>query len=61
LTVPDDLYRRVVGELSDSIFHSNWGLTSSEERKVDIRVALLVLAVVCFLFWVVVLIWGEKQ
>jgi hypothetical protein len=36
-------------------------LTSSEERKVDIRVALLVLAVVCFLFWVVVLIWGEKQ
>jgi hypothetical protein len=49
LTVPPDLYRKVVAEMSDNLLHPWYGCSkclSSDSGKADIRIALAILCVV---------------
>ena len=51
LTVPPDLYRRVVAEMSDNLSNPYWGMTKcfSDNDKADIRIAIFILVVVFFI------------
>jgi hypothetical protein len=62
LSVPDDLYRRVVSEMSDSLVPPYFGAFKccSETEKADIRIALAVLCVVFFLMFISTLEWPTE-
>lgn len=60
LTVPEDLYRRVVADLSSGVFQPHLGMTASHDHKVDIRVAIAVLVLVFFVLWVNVMVWPHQ-
>jgi len=60
ITIPDDLYRRMVGEMSAKVFPPYWGFfkcCNQESEPADIRLALVILSVVMFLLFVGSLEW----
>ena len=62
LTVPEDLYRRVVSEMSDAMVPPYFGAFKccSENEKADIRIALAVLCVVFILMFISTLEWPTE-
>ena len=54
MTVPDDLYRRVVAEMSHQIFPPCCGLFKccNDKERADIRWALAIIAVVLLLLFI---------
>lgn len=67
LVVPDDLYRRLVGEMSDAITGATGrcGCFVPEnghgyDRKVDIRIAAAIVAVTLLILLIATLDWGGK-
>jgi hypothetical protein len=59
LTVHDDLYRRIVAEMSEGLYKPYWGLSGclNENERVDIRVAIAVMAVIMFVLLINTFIW----
>mmetsp|Transcript_14491 Transcript_14491/g.33537 ORF Transcript_14491/g.33537 Transcript_14491/m.33537 type:complete len:186 (+) Transcript_14491:49-606(+) len=60
ITVPDDLYRRMVGEMSAKAFPPYWGFfkcCNQESEPADIKLALVILTVVMLLLFVGSLEW----
>jgi hypothetical protein len=59
LTVHDDLYRRIVAEMSEGLYKPYWGLSQclNENERVDIRVAIAVMAVIMFVLLINTFIW----
>jgi len=60
MTVPDDLYRRVVSEMSYALLPPWWGFfmcCNESGGHADIRLALAILAVVLFLIFVSTMEW----
>ena len=62
LTVPDDLYRRVVSEMSDALVPPYYGLFKCchETEKADLRLALIILFVVFLLIFISTLEWPTE-
>jgi hypothetical protein len=62
LTVPDDLYRRIVSEMSDSLVPPYLGFFKccSETERADIRLAIAVLFVVFVLLFISTLVYKEE-
>ena len=62
LTVPDDLYRRVVSEMSDSLTspYCGMGRCRQEDEHVDIRVALGILSVIFIFMFISTLEWPTE-
>ena len=60
MTVPDDLYRRVVAEMSYALMPPWWGCfmcCSESEGRADIKLALAILSVTLFLMFVSTMEW----
>ena len=60
ITIPDDLYRRMVAEMSAKLMPPYWGFLKcfhQESGRADIRLALVILAVVMSLLFVGSLEW----
>jgi hypothetical protein len=59
LTVHDDLYRRIVAEMSEGLTKPYWGLSGccNENERVDIRVAVAVMAVIMLVLLINTFIW----
>jgi len=60
ITIPDDMYRRMVGEISAKVFPPYWGFfkcCNQESEQADIKLALLLLSVVMSLLFVGSLEW----
>lgn len=60
MTVPDDLYQRVVSEISREAFPPYWGFfkcCNHESERADIKLALAILGVVLFLLMVGSIEW----
>jgi hypothetical protein len=60
MTVPDDLYRRVVAEMSYALMPPWWGCfmcCSEAEGRADIKLALAILSVTLFLMFVSTMEW----
>jgi len=59
LTVQDDLYKRIVAEMSDAVTKPYCGLSHccNENEKVDIRVAIVLLAVILLILLINTFIW----
>ncbi|KAG7368641.1 hypothetical protein IV203_031384 [Nitzschia inconspicua] len=60
MTVPDDLYRRVVSEISMEVFPPYWGFfkcCNHESDRADIKLALAILGLVLFLLMVGSIEW----
>jgi hypothetical protein len=59
LTVQDDLYRRIVAEMSEGLTKPYWGLSGCchENEKVDIRVAISVMVVIMIILLINTIIW----
>lgn len=59
LTVHDDLYRRIVSEMSEGLTKPYWGLSGccNENEKVDIRVAIAVMIVIMTILLINTFIW----
>eukprot|EP00536_Pseudo-nitzschia_multiseries_P002409 jgi/Psemu1/283703/fgenesh1_pg.32_\ len=60
ITVPDDLYRRMVGEMSAKAFPPYWGFfkcCNQESEPADIKLALVIMAVVMLLLFIGSLEW----
>jgi hypothetical protein len=61
LTVRDDLYRKVVGDISSQqLTACGLGRCCHEDRKVDPRVALFIVVGVLLVLLVVTIVFGEK-
>jgi hypothetical protein len=62
LTVHDDLYRRIVAEMSEGLTKPYWGLSGccNENEMVDIRVAIAVMAVVMLFLLINTFIWPHE-
>jgi len=63
ITVPNDLYRRMVGEMSAAAFPPYWGFfkcCNQESERADIKLALVVLSVVMLLLAVGSLEWPTE-
>ena len=55
MTVPDDLYRRVVSEMSNKLYPPYWGLfkcCSNESERADIRWAIAIMLVILLLLFI---------
>ena len=62
ITIPDDIYRRMVGEMSAKAFPPYWGFfkcCNQESEPADIKLALVILAVVMFFLFVGSLEWRK--
>ena len=60
ITIPDDLYRRMVAEMSSKLIPPYWGFFKcchQESERADIRLALVILAVVMSLLFIGSLEW----
>eukprot|EP00531_Pseudo-nitzschia_arenysensis_P001436 CAMPEP_0116145352 /NCGR_PEP_ID=MMETSP0329-20121206/16542_1 /TAXON_ID=697910 /ORGANISM="Pseudo-nitzschia arenysensis, Strain B593" /LENGTH=530 /DNA_ID=CAMNT_0003640941 /DNA_START=102 /DNA_END=1694 /DNA_ORIENTATION=- len=60
ITIPDDLYRRMVADMSSKLIPPYWGFFKcchQESERADIRLALVILAVVMFLLFIGSLEW----
>ena len=60
ITIPDDLYRRMVAEMSAEAFPPYWGFFKcchQESERADIKLALAILSVVMFLLFIGSLEW----
>jgi hypothetical protein len=60
ITVPDDLYQRVVSEISMEVFPPYWGFfkcCNHESERADIKLALAILFVVLFLLMIGSIEW----
>jgi hypothetical protein len=59
MTVPDDLYRRVVAEMSYALEPPCWGFFKccDAEGRADIKLALVILAVILFLMFISTMEW----
>mgnify|MGYP000273381445 CR=1 FL=1 len=60
ITIPDDLYRRMVAEMSSKLFPPYFGFFKcchQESERADIKLALVILAVVMSLLFVGSLEW----
>jgi hypothetical protein len=60
MTVPDDLYQRVVSEISREVFPPYWGFfkcCNHESDRADIKLALAILSVVLFLLMIGSIEW----
>lgn len=63
LTVPDDLYRRVVSEMSYAAYPPYWGFVkccSHESDKADIKLALLILFFIMLLMMIGSVEWATE-
>jgi hypothetical protein len=65
LTVPDDLYRRVVSEMSYRLMPPCWGFFKcchyhDDSERADIRLALLILSVILTLIFVFTMEWRTE-
>lgn len=65
LTVPDDLYRRVVSEMSYRLMPPCWGFFKcchyhEENERADIRLALAILSVILALIFVFTMEWRTE-
>ena len=62
MTVPDDLYRRVVAEMSYIYFPPYWGLfrCCNENERADIRWALAILSVIFLLLFISTMEWRTE-
>jgi hypothetical protein len=65
LTVPDDLYRRVVSEMSYRLIPPWWGFFKcchyhDDAERADIRLALLILSVILTLIFVFTMEWRTE-
>jgi hypothetical protein len=63
MTVPDDLYQRVVSEISMEVFPPYWGFfkcCNHESDRADIKLALAILAVVLFLLMIGSIEWPTE-
>jgi hypothetical protein len=63
LTVPDDLYRRVVSEMSYAAHPPCWGFVKCcrhESEKADIKLALLLLSIIMLLMMIGSLEWATE-
>jgi hypothetical protein len=59
MTVPDDLYRRIVSEMSYAMFPPYWGVFKccTETERADIKVALAIFFVVLLLLFISTMEW----
>lgn len=60
ITIPDDLYRRMVADMSSKLIPPYWGFfkcCNQESERADIRLALVILAVVMSLLFIGSLEW----
>jgi len=60
ITIPDDLYRRMVGEISAKYFPPYWGFfrcCNQEQEHADIKLAILILSFVFFFLFIGSLEW----
>lgn len=60
MTVPDDLYQRVVAEMSYALLPPCWGIfncCNATDGKADIKLALVILAVILFLMFISTMVW----
>jgi hypothetical protein len=62
MTVPDDLYRRVVAEMSYALVPPCWGFFKccDAEGRADIKLALAILAVILFLMFISTMEWPTE-
>lgn len=57
ITVPEDLYRRVVAEMSYALMPPWWGFCSESDGRADIKLALGILAVILLLLFISTMEW----
>lgn len=60
MTVPDDLYRRVVAEMSYALLPPCWGFfncCNATDGKADIKIALVILAVILLFMFISTMVW----
>mmetsp|Transcript_15417 Transcript_15417/g.43373 ORF Transcript_15417/g.43373 Transcript_15417/m.43373 type:complete len:594 (+) Transcript_15417:102-1883(+) len=60
LSVPDDLYRRVVSEMSDALIGPSYKQCCQESERADIRFALGILAIILTLMFIGSLEWPTE-
>lgn len=62
LTVPEDLYRQVVGDMSHAVMHPfcNVGRCCNDHEHVDIGVAVCIMAIVMGLLLIIGAIYGDS-
>lgn len=64
MTVPDDLYRRVVAEMSYSLLPPCWGFfqccNGGADGKADIKLALGIFGFILFLLFICTLVWPTE-
>ncbi len=60
MTVPEDLYQRVVAEMSYALLPPCWGIfncCNATEGKADIKLALVILAFILLLMFISTMVW----
>merc|ERR1711935_471254 len=60
ITIPDDIYRRMVGEMSAKVFPPCWGFfrcCNQESEHASIKLALVIMSVVMLLLFIGSLEW----